>query len=138
MNEWYEQFKANDVVNTNDFIKLRTGMTQMLAKFNNYNIPRICEWEVINYPVNSILYLEKINDTIDNINNFKIYYFEPEGWRDIDKYKIIKNLTYEEMNDLFFDTKLGYDNVEEILNKNIWDVNYLLNWNEDSDIEWEE
>ena len=131
-------FSPSDYINYTDLNEI----DNLVWKIYHEKIPTL-NVETLNYSynvksLNQVLNSSEIYNTNNGIKYFGDMYFKPTGWKDLDAYSTITNMTADMINDWYIDIELINDNYRQILNKNIWNVNYLLIWNEDSTIEWEE
>lgn len=138
MYEWYKQFTSEEYLNYGDLDELYTALQSLVDYITYIYGEALYQIITTTIQVNMILYADEVNLLIDNINNFKSYYFAPEGWVDLIKYKTKENIDNIEINDFYNNLKLSFENVGNITDYNIWNYNYLLNWNTNSSEEWEE
>lgn len=91
---------------------------------------------------NQFLTMQKMENIERGVDNIGKYYYKPIGWMDCKKWlkssgTNIKNISYQDLNRWVDDLKIiNFDNLE---NMTIWNGNVTqLQWNMNSDIEWED
>lgn len=131
-------FKPTDYINYTDFNTIDNLIWSIYhEKLPLINVPTY-DYGFIVKQLNEVMTSSSIYHTNDGIKLFGDMYFKPEGWIDLSIYDDVPNLTHYMINDWYINIGLMYDNYTQILNKNIWNIHYLLIWNEDSTIEWED
>lgn len=76
---------------------------------------------------------------LNSLEEVKKEYYNFTGWKDLKKYIDYDSIDYKELIDIIENIITISDVIStgEIRNHNIWNYIYLLNWNENSTIEWE-
>ena len=139
------KYKSTDTIEYNNL----SFINQYLFEFYMTKIKEVFHWSTsVPYPtynfqsffLNKVLSYVEFNNINKAIQDFRDYYFTPEGWKDLKVYENISNVTVSQINDWYTDLKLIDDNYRDMFNHNIWNICYLLKWNEDSTIvvEWED
>ncbi len=140
-----KKYKSTDTIEYDNLAYIN----DYLFQFYMTKIKEVFHWDpFIPYPeytytvfsLNEVLTSTKFNKINKGIQDFRDYYFTPEGWKDLKVYENINNVTVSQINDWYTDLKLIDENYRDMFNHNIWNICYLLKWNEDSTIvvEWED
>ena len=158
----FRNYTINDYLEYEDLNQIEEAIADLLDKISTLNIDAF-EYNGKVWELNEFVYSTDILNIINGIQKFRDEYVNFNGLVDLRQYrnkKLIleqffyshnteiifsvsqyrnkKSIDYEEINNWINNLQIMYNNYADLINYNIWDYNYLLNWNENSTIEWEE
>ena len=133
----FRNYTINDYLEYEDLNQIEEAIADLLDKISTLNIDAF-EYNGKVWELNEFVYSTDILNIINGIQKFRDEYVNFNGLVDLRQYRNKKSIDYEEINNWINNLQIMYNNYADLINYNIWDYNYLLNWNENSTIEWEE